>query len=161
MALQFCAFGWLVAEPLFGFANLAPAGSVVAALCRLSGLIVYIFTLLAFFVAMPRYLRHAKFFCAALTVLAFLVQFTGIAQSMATNPNLSGFFLSILTTQGLYIVVSAVVGYCFYRHPILPKWNCVSLAISTGYWTLHYWLESAGVTSSLWYTHAWALSTAK
>lgn len=70
LALQFCGVGWLVAEPLFGISNILPTESIISAVTRLGGLIIYVFTLLAFFTSMPRYLRHAKVFCASLAVLA-------------------------------------------------------------------------------------------
>ncbi|MDU0479052.1 hypothetical protein QVA66_07345 [Staphylococcus chromogenes] len=80
---------------------------------------------------MPQYLRHAKYFCALLTVIAFAVQFNGISQAMSIHPDLGRFFNSTLITQALYLVVTLVVGYCFYRHPIVPQWNALALGIST------------------------------
>lgn len=148
-AMQYTAWGWLAALPLFGIANISATDSVAAAICRLGGLLVYIFTLLAFFASMPRYLRHAKYFCSVLTVMAFLLQFNGVFHVMAISPQINEFFTSILMAQFLYILVAATVGYCFFRHPLFPHWLAFGMVIDSWFWTAFYWLKATGNPSAI------------
>lgn len=146
----FSAVAWFTYLVLITVADFIPKTSLFAPLTRLGSVLCMITVIVSMFGALPRFLSLAKNLIAIFGLAGCLFQTLAIMDLLSTQPEISGFFNTVIVSQILYNLALFPFAYCIYRHPMFPRWLGIAMVFDGVFWVIFYWLMASNAFLSPW-----------